>query len=601
MRKELLLLIPVFAVLFTWAYSGDSALRPVEPVTESFPVLVKVTPSTESQLGLLEEFSRYHVSEIPPSRVGRSYYFELPEDALNRLRELPVTYSVLPTAPADWNDEDYYSYQEVYDYLTLSALLYPDIVAVESLGVSTRDSVTIWGVKISDNPQVQEDEPDVLFDGVIHAREPVNVNILVAFMDSLFAGYGRDTVITNYIDETEIWIVPIKNPEGYLYVETGIPSPWWRKNKRDNNSNGIFDGTVYENCVDDYPSYPDGVDLNRNYPEGWSSAGMPDSCSIVYRGPAPHSENETLMEKALVEREHIVASICYHSYSEYVGYCGDDPAGEDLCADIADAILRENGFSTYSCELFYGAGQSYNWMYWEHGVEAYLIETATEFFPSGLERIAGIVHANLGGIFTVLDRVHGSSIRGHVVDSESGDPLEAAVYVAGETIINNPRSSEPVHGRFFRLLRPGTYSLSVMKDGYQDTTLTDVVVEEGVPTILEIPLRNLATGIGEDDTVGSPLARTFTLSQNYPNPFNPQTTIRYAVPDETGPVDVKVSIYDLRGRLVRILLHEKKDTGVHEIHWDGRTDSGEQARSGVYLYRIEAGEFRSARKMILAK
>jgi hypothetical protein len=101
---------------------------------------------------------------------------------------------------------------------------------------------------------------------------------------------------------------------------------------------------------------------------------------------------------------------------------------------------------------------------------------------------------------------------------------------------------------------------------------------------------------------GSPnLPKAFSLSQNYPNPFNPSTTIRFDVPEGHASVSVNVAVYDLRGRLVRKLVDEQKTPGRYQIHWDGRDDRGQEVSSGVYLYRITAGEFVSTRKMVMVQ
>jgi hypothetical protein len=88
------------------------------------------------------------------------------------------------------------------------------------------------------------------------------------------------------------------------------------------------------------------------------------------------------------------------------------------------------------------------------------------------------------------------------------------------------------------------------------------------------------------------------LLPNVPNPFNPTTTIRYEV-ERAAPVEI--GIFDVRGRAVRVLVSETKEPGRHEVVWDGRTDSGEGAPSGVYLVRVRIGSFGDVRKMVLVK
>jgi hypothetical protein len=102
------------------------------------------------------------------------------------------------------------------------------------------------------------------------------------------------------------------------------------------------------------------------------------------------------------------------------------------------------------------------------------------------------------------------------------------------------------------------------------------------------------TGIG-----GEPAPTRYALHQNVPNPFNPSTVIRYDVP--AGGGDVTLVIYDVAGRLVRTLIDGYQVTGRREVTWDGRDRSGSAVSSGVYFYRLVAGDYVQTRKMILLK
>lgn len=90
----------------------------------------------------------------------------------------------------------------------------------------------------------------------------------------------------------------------------------------------------------------------------------------------------------------------------------------------------------------------------------------------------------------------------------------------------------------------------------------------------------------------------FHLAQNYPNPFNPTTVIRYEIPQ---PAQVQLAIYNLLGEKVRTLVDAKESAGVKQVAWDGRNDRGERVSSGVYLYRLEAGEFKMTKRLLLMK
>lgn len=115
---------------------------------------------------------------------------------------------------------------------------------------------------------------------------------------------------------------------------------------------------------------------------------------------------------------------------------------------------------------------------------------------------------------------------------------------------------------------------------------------------------SVSTGI--DDNSFIKLPSRFELSQSYPNPFNPSTTISYQVPRRS---EVQIEIYNTLGQKVRTLLNARKEPGTYQAIWDGRNDSGVQVGSGVYLYRMAAGDpstgsgqgFVQTRKMILLK
>jgi plastocyanin len=101
-----------------------------------------------------------------------------------------------------------------------------------------------------------------------------------------------------------------------------------------------------------------------------------------------------------------------------------------------------------------------------------------------------------------------------------------------------------------------------------------------------------------DETGGRERPSAFTLSQNHPNPFNPTTEIEFTLAKSSF---VTLRIYDILGREVRTLISEQLSPGYKSVIWDGRNQEGDQVSSGVYFYRIEAGGFSQARKMLLLK
>jgi len=100
----------------------------------------------------------------------------------------------------------------------------------------------------------------------------------------------------------------------------------------------------------------------------------------------------------------------------------------------------------------------------------------------------------------------------------------------------------------------------------------------------------------DDETPSIPTE--FALHQNYPNPFNPSTTIRYDLKENA---EVRLEIFNVLGQKMRTLVNEQQTTGSRSVIWDARNDIGEAVTSGVYIYRISAGEFVKSHKMILLK
>jgi len=113
----------------------------------------------------------------------------------------------------------------------------------------------------------------------------------------------------------------------------------------------------------------------------------------------------------------------------------------------------------------------------------------------------------------------------------------------------------------------------------------------------DLAIGGLATNV--DDRFSTPhVINTYNLSQNYPNPFNPETTIEYELP-RAGQIEI--TIFNLLGEKVRALVNHHQASGQHRVQWDGRDDKGNAPTSGVYFYRLRAGDFVQTRKMILTQ
>lgn len=122
------------------------------------------------------------------------------------------------------------------------------------------------------------------------------------------------------------------------------------------------------------------------------------------------------------------------------------------------------------------------------------------------------------------------------------------------------------------------------------------------PFIMEFHITGLhvfTSDVGED--MESCSITNFALEQNYPNPFNPVTTIRYAVSGSQIPLHTTLTIYNVMGQKVRTLIDEPKSAGNYEVIWDGKDENGQSVASGIYFYRIRAGDFTATKKMVILK
>ncbi len=489
-------------------------------------------------------------------------------------------------------DPEYHTYEDLLLNLNYYSYLYPNITSLQTIGFSQLQGKSIPAIKISDNPQIDEDEPAVLYDGLHHAQEPQSMEVCLALINYLLSNYEIDSSVTSWINNSQIWIVPIMNPDGWNYlVNENLSSPWWRKNQRDNDTNGIFT-----------PDY-DGVDINRNYGFSWDN-GDSDPSSDLYRGPFPFSEGETKAKRALAKNQNFVLSITYHSWGQYVGattnFGGYAPPDSSLIIEMSDSISsripRFNSNNTYDyATVPCDGGYSDCWMYAINGCIEFTVETSPEWM-SLFQNALQIAQDNIQGALYLLKKItNGPGITGHITDSVTNEPLVARIKILEleksyhEGIIE-PRLSDSLYGRYYRLLHPGNYTVEFSKTGYQADTLYFVQILESGFKELNIQLNPNATDLKDELKV---LPKSYYSSQNYPNPFNPLTKIKYSIPKQSN---VSLKVFDILGNEIAELVNEKKPVGNYEVQFDAAKLS-----SGVYFYRIQAGEFVKTKKMVVLK
>lgn len=254
------------------------------------------------------------------------------------------------------------------------ATQYPKLTQVTSIG-RTLEGRSIPAVRLT-NEKIGGSKPQVLYHATTHAREWVSTQMAMRLIKYLVSNHGTDPRITNLLDTTEIWIVPVVNPDGYQYTFTH--ERLWRKNLRDNNGDGQI-------------TLLDGVDLNRNFDGHWGyddEGSSPVASNATYRGPAPESEPETQALTNFIRSKDFKFAISYHTYSNLILYpwgwqvttpSHDDPifvaqAGTDDNAAIHDSLLGIDYDPGVGADLYITNGDFTDWAYGIERIPSYTVE-----------------------------------------------------------------------------------------------------------------------------------------------------------------------------------------------------------------------------------
>ncbi|EQC51489.1 M14 family metallopeptidase [Bacteriovorax sp. DB6_IX] len=275
---------------------------------------------------------------------------------------------------------------------------YPDITKLKKVG-ETLEGNAIWAIKISDNAAVEEaHEPAVLFNGMHHSREIMTIEVTSDIVTYLTKNYASDVKVKNWVDQNEIWVLPVLNVDGNIKVWNG--QEMWRKNAR-----GGY-----------------GVDINRNYPTNWNacrgSSGWRNS--QTYRGSEAASEPETKVMMNFVSEIKPVFNISYHAYSELIIYPYGCRGQRTTNREVVEGIGKEMGtILNYtpgtSWETLYSVdGSDIDWMYQEEQVIPYVIEVSprSDGFQPNYEKRDPTVEHNRQGWQFLLDRLAGPAISG---------------------------------------------------------------------------------------------------------------------------------------------------------------------------------------------
>ncbi len=250
---------------------------------------------------------------------------------------------------------------ELYAELDEMRAVFPNIISSRQIvdTIHTIGGRQLYYVKISDNPDMDETEPEVMFLALNHAREPMAMQQEIFFMWYLLENYAINPEIQYLLQNTEIYFIPCVNPDGYEYNRTTNPSGggMWRKNRR-NNGDGSH-----------------GVDLNRNYGYQWGFddiGSSPNGTDETYRGDSAFSEAETQAVRNFTLAHDIQLIQDYHTYSNVIlfpwGYQNMSTPDDLLYRTYSSYMASENSFAygtPMQCIGYNANGGSFDWYYGE--------------------------------------------------------------------------------------------------------------------------------------------------------------------------------------------------------------------------------------------
>jgi hypothetical protein len=472
----------------------------------------------------------------------------------------------------------YPTYDAYVTMMNQFATTYPNICRIVNAGPTVQGRTILFAV-ISDSVNFRKPKPRFQYSSSMHGDETTGYVLMLRLIDTLLSGYGNNAKITDLVKNVEIWINPLANPDGTYHGGNSTVNGATRYNANSadlNRSFPDFYGTPpysiqveTQDMMNIFRQY--NFTLSMNFHGGAQVINYPWDCTSPH-----HPDNDWFLNisKRWVDTVHTVNS------SYMIDNLSSDPGIPGIT----------NGYAWY---YVYGGRQDY--MTFSCGGREITAEiSATKLLPQG--QLPAYYGYNIKSFLNYIKEcMYG--VRGIVTDSVTGLPLKAKIRVTGREYMNDSTAvrSDSTCGDYHRMLPTGTYTLTAKCQGYYPKTVSGVYVKMDSTTYLNIKLRPMATGIsGTENPV------SFSLSQNYPNPFNPTTNIKYSIPEngkwkiENGLVTLKV--FDILGKEVVTLVNQKQSPGDYEIKFDGSKLS-----SGIYFYKLTAGDFSDVKSMILIK
>jgi len=344
---------------------------------------------------------------------------------------------------------EYHSYSELTADMASWASTYPTITELVSIGTSV-EGRELWAMKITDNPGVEEAEPEIQWIGAHHGDETISSEVCYYMIEYLLENYGTDDQVTWLVNEREIWILPMFNPDGF-------------ENGSRYNGNG--------------------TDLNRNY-----------LCPCGCNSGSSMSEPETQALQSFDVGRNPVTSLQFHSGAVYVNYLWDytyDPTPDEaMLITISDGYGDRSGLPvTNGADWYIVHGSCQDWCYDQRGEIATTIEVSTTQDPPA-SQIDSIVDDNIPAMLYQA-RMSGKGIRGVVTDELTGEPVYATISIPE---IGKDVYTDPDAGDYHRMVESGTYTVVCTADGFQSKTEYNVSASLDTFVVVDFQLQGAPRG-----------------------------------------------------------------------------------------------------------
>jgi hypothetical protein len=416
------------------------------------------------------------------------------------------------------NNWDFYPSYEVYvEMMYAFESEYPNLCSVSSIGTSV-DGRELLVAKITDSLTVQENEPHLLYTSSMHGDEIAGFPLSLRLIDYLLSNYETDERIAHIVNNVELWINPLANPDG-AYT---------------NNNNTVFNAQRYNS---------NWVDLNRNYPD-------PED--------GPHSDGnqyqpETEAFMAFADSVGFDISSNFHGGAEVANYPWDTwatyPADYDWWLHVMNeyaGFAQDNSENGYFTSYDNGITNGYDWyevnggrqdyMNYFHHCREFTLEISQDKTPAG-DDLPYYWDANYNSFLAYIEQsIYG--VHGIVTDSLTGEPLLAEVFIASHDMDNSHVYSNLPIGDYHRYLLTGNYTLTFSAEGYISKSVS-VDVSNNQTAVLDVQLLSNNVRIKENLAVNLHL---------FPQPASSYITVTN-LPETTSTV----YILDALGKRLRTI------------------------------------------------